>query len=133
MPDSRSRRRLHRVRVFRNRIQVAFENAKAQQELLQIAESRFASGDTPKLDVSQARANLANTHAAIPPLHNGLNQANNRLSLLIGATLQQFDATSTYGFVPSPQAQSSRACHATCCVVSLISAARSAKSPRRSL
>lgn len=90
------------IRVFQNRIQVASENANAQQELLRIAESKFKNGKTSKLDVSQANANLENTYATMPLLIDGLNQANNQLCVLLGTPPQNLDVTLAYKAVPAP-------------------------------
>lgn len=92
------------IRVFQNRIQVAMQNAQAQQLLLQIAESKFNNGKTSKLDVSQARASLGTAQATIPPLTDGLKQANNRLCLLLGSTPKDLNATQTFGAIPQSHA-----------------------------
>ena len=71
------------VRAYQQRILNANENIESQQMILQLAEIRFNSGLTSKLDVAQARYNLAQTKSALPILEIGLNYAINRLELLL--------------------------------------------------
>lgn len=72
------------VRTFEVLIDLATQNARVQEEGLQIAESRFRNGATSELDVAQATNLLESTRATIPTLQIGLQQARNGLSTLLG-------------------------------------------------
>ena len=72
------------IRTFEVLIEQTEQNAKLQQEGVDIAESRFRNGATSELDVAQARSLLETTRASIPPLQIGLHQARNALSTLLG-------------------------------------------------
>ncbi|HTU89944.1 MAG TPA: TolC family protein [Gemmataceae bacterium] len=74
------------LRTFQQRIAFANKNIEIQKGALEIAEARFGKGVATQLDVQQARANLAQTEALVPPLQIGLRQANNDLCLLLGLT-----------------------------------------------
>ncbi len=72
------------VRAYQQRIGYARSNAEAQRQSSQLTQDRYASGVSSKLDVVQARSNLASTEAVIPSLEIGLHQALNRLAVLLG-------------------------------------------------
>lgn len=72
------------IRSYQQRILCARLNAVAQREMLKLTKVRYESGIGSKLDVAQARSNLANTEAAIPPLEILLNSTINRLAVLLG-------------------------------------------------
>ncbi|MDR3534279.1 MAG: efflux transporter outer membrane subunit [Rhodopila sp.] len=72
------------MRTFQVLIQLARENASIQREGLQVAQSRFRSGATSELDVTQARTLLESTLADIPELQISLQRTNNALSVLLG-------------------------------------------------
>jgi NodT family efflux transporter outer membrane factor (OMF) lipoprotein len=72
------------IRTFEVFIELTVENAKVQEEGLEIAESRFRNGVTTELDVTQARTLLESTRASIPELQSGLRQAENAMSTLLG-------------------------------------------------
>jgi NodT family efflux transporter outer membrane factor (OMF) lipoprotein len=72
------------IRTFQQRIAYARKNAELQQGSLNIAEARLREGRATALDAEQARANLAQTEATIPPLVVSLRQAGNRLCTLLG-------------------------------------------------
>jgi NodT family efflux transporter outer membrane factor (OMF) lipoprotein len=72
------------VRTFQMRLSISRANLDAQQETYHIAQWRFQAGLTTQLDVEQARYNLEQTHSQIPTLQTGLEQAKNRLSVLLG-------------------------------------------------
>lgn len=72
------------IRGAQQRIVYARDNAEAQRESLAIAQDLFENGVNSKLDVAQARANLASTRAAIPTFEIALNRALNRLAVLLG-------------------------------------------------
>ena len=72
------------VRSFQARLSVEEANLAAQTETYNITQWRYQAGLTTELDVEQARYNLAQTRAAIPSLQTGLQQAKNRLAVLLG-------------------------------------------------
>ncbi len=72
------------VRTLQARIRYAGENVERQRKSLDLATTRFETGLSPRLDIEQARSNLANTEAEIPLLQIGLAQAIHRLAVLLG-------------------------------------------------
>ena len=91
------------IREMQQRIAYAGANAELQRESLALASDRFNNGVSSRLDVVQAESNLEATLATIPSLQKALNQALNRLAVLLGqdaGSLQaQFVAT---GPLPAP-------------------------------
>jgi NodT family efflux transporter outer membrane factor (OMF) lipoprotein len=59
---------------------------------LRLAEARLQDGKATALDVEQARANVAQTRASLPPLAIGIRQANDRLCVLLGLPPQNLVA-----------------------------------------
>lgn len=91
------------VRAAQKRIVYARDNAEIQRESLELARDSYESGVTSKLDVAQAAANLAVTLSTIPPLEISLNQAINRLAVLLGRDAGSLQAEfSRGGQVPTP-------------------------------
>lgn len=72
------------MRTFEQRLAFARQNVAIQQGSLKLAEDRFRDGVASELDVHQARSNLLQTEARIPPLEIGRRQAANRLCVLLG-------------------------------------------------
>lgn len=72
------------VRSFQNRIRVAEANVEAQQKTLQVVTDRFDLQLTNSLEVEQAKSNLAENRAQLPPFESGLQRAMNRLAVLTG-------------------------------------------------
>ncbi len=72
------------LRTFEERLQLAQKNVAAQRGSAGLAEQRFNKGVATELDMRQARSNLAQTEALIPPLEVGRRQAANRLCILLG-------------------------------------------------
>lgn len=72
------------IRTFEVQLELAEQNAKLQEEGLEIANSRFRNGATSELDPTQATTLLESTRATIPQLRTGLQQARNALSTLLG-------------------------------------------------
>ena len=72
------------IRTFEERLKVARDNVRIQEDSLRIAEVRFRAGAVTELDVTQAKALLRDTQSAIPVLQTGLRQAQNALSVLLG-------------------------------------------------
>lgn len=86
------------IRSFEDRLVFARANADLQQETLTLTEVRFRAGAVSELDVSTARATLANTRALIPDLENALRQTKLALCVLLARTPSNLDAELT----PSP-------------------------------
>lgn len=72
------------IRTLQNRIAIARENRKIQQESLRIAQARFRAGSTSERDVEQAKTVLYDTEATIPVLQQQLKQNKDALSVLLG-------------------------------------------------
>jgi NodT family efflux transporter outer membrane factor (OMF) lipoprotein len=72
------------VRTVQSRLTFAERNLAAQQEVYNITQWRAESGLATELDVQQARASLEQTRAQIPSLETNLQQAMNRLAVLLG-------------------------------------------------
>jgi len=91
------------VREYQNRLEYARQNIVIQKKALDLAQERYGSGLSSRLDVVQAQATLSITEAALPKQRTGRDQALNRLAVLLGVeagTLQhEFAATAD---IPSP-------------------------------
>jgi NodT family efflux transporter outer membrane factor (OMF) lipoprotein len=74
------------VRSLEERLVYARANATLQGETLTLTRTRFRAGAVSELDVSTARATLANTQALIPDLENALRQTTLALCVLLGRT-----------------------------------------------
>jgi NodT family efflux transporter outer membrane factor (OMF) lipoprotein len=72
------------LRAVQARIAIAEQNLDVQTETAQIASWRAQAGLTTVLDVEQAQTNVAQTRAQIPALRAALEQAKNRLAILLG-------------------------------------------------
>ncbi len=72
------------VRTYQERIHLAEQNIKLQQDTYGIAKARFDQGAVSELDVEQATATLAKTEAMVPGLRAQLRLANNQLCVLMG-------------------------------------------------
>jgi NodT family efflux transporter outer membrane factor (OMF) lipoprotein len=81
------------VRSFQTRLAVSKANLDAQTETYNITTWRFQAGLATQLDVEQARYSLEQTRAGIPSLQTGLEQAKNRLSVLLGQPPGSLDDT----------------------------------------
>lgn len=80
------------TRSFQTRLNIAQANRDAQAETYRLVLNRFEAGLAAQLEVEQARYILESTRAEIPSLNSGLEQAMNRLAVLIGkqpGTLKQ--------------------------------------------
>jgi NodT family efflux transporter outer membrane factor (OMF) lipoprotein len=74
------------ARTFQTRLDVAQANLQTQEETYLIVRARFESGLSSELPAQQALYNLSGTRAGIPDLESGLEQAKNRLAVLLGLT-----------------------------------------------
>ncbi len=72
------------VRTLQTRLDLARANVEAQKGAMRIAEARYTEGATTRLDVYQAKTNLAQTESVLPALEIALRQVNNRLCILCG-------------------------------------------------
>jgi NodT family efflux transporter outer membrane factor (OMF) lipoprotein len=72
------------LRSLQTRLAIAEANQNAQKETYEITQARYGSGLTSELDVEQAKYSLQETRSQIPPLTIGIQQAENRLAVLLG-------------------------------------------------
>jgi multidrug efflux system outer membrane protein len=72
------------VRTYQARLAVAEANLGAQNETYQLTLWRYQAGLSDELAVQQARYNLENTRSQIPTLRTGLEEAMNRIAVLLG-------------------------------------------------
>ncbi|MFH1977063.1 MAG: efflux transporter outer membrane subunit [Pseudomonadota bacterium] len=72
------------VRSFQARIEVAEKNLNIQDETYQLAQLLYQAGLSNEIAVHQAKYNLENTRSNIPTLRTGLEEAMNRLAVLMG-------------------------------------------------
>lgn len=72
------------ARTLQTQLAVAEANVKAQEETYNITQWRFEAGLTTALDVEQAKYNLEDTRSKIPTLRTSLEEAKNRLAVLLG-------------------------------------------------
>jgi NodT family efflux transporter outer membrane factor (OMF) lipoprotein len=72
------------VRSFQTRVSITEANLNKQEETYNITQWRFQAGLTTQLDVEQAKYNLEQTRSQIPTLQTKLEQARNRLAVLLG-------------------------------------------------
>jgi NodT family efflux transporter outer membrane factor (OMF) lipoprotein len=90
------------LRTFQDRMAIARQNIKLQEESLRIAQAKFDAGDVSELDVDQARSLLHNTIASVPALETSLQQTKNALALLLGDTPQEYNKLAgTVGAIPT--------------------------------
>ena len=72
------------ARTYQARLAVAEANLKAQQETCELTRWRYEAGLSDELALEQARYNLESTRSQIPTLRSGLEEAKNRLAVLLG-------------------------------------------------
>ncbi|MGZ8226102.1 MAG: efflux transporter outer membrane subunit [Methylococcaceae bacterium] len=80
------------IRGYQLRIVITETNLATQIETYDITRWRYEAGLTTQLDVDQAKLNMETTRALLPTLQVGLEQAKNRLAVLLGQppeTLQE--------------------------------------------
>ena len=80
------------VRTVEERIKLAKANIENQEESLALAQDRFDAGLVPRLDITQAETNLANTQALLPQLRQTRTAEVNRLATLIGGYSPKVEA-----------------------------------------
>jgi outer membrane protein, multidrug efflux system len=72
------------ARTYQARIAAMESNLKSQDETLQLTEWRYQAGLTDELAVQQAKYNRETTLSEIPPLRTSLEEAANRIAVLLG-------------------------------------------------
>ncbi len=72
------------ARTYQTQLAVNNANLEAQEETHDLTQARFLAGLSDELAVHQARYNLETTRARIPTLRTGLEEALNRLAVLLG-------------------------------------------------
>jgi len=72
------------VRTYQARLDAVRENLSAQQETYQLILFRNQAGLSDELAVQQARYNLESTRSQLPTLNTGLQEAMNRIAVLLG-------------------------------------------------
>jgi NodT family efflux transporter outer membrane factor (OMF) lipoprotein len=80
------------MRTLGARLAIARENAEIQKRSLHVTQARFQGGYVSELDVSQAKALLNETLAAVPRLKAGVQQARNGLAVLLGMPPGEVDS-----------------------------------------
>ena len=90
------------LRTFQDRLTIARENIKLQEESLRIAQAKLDAGDASELDVDQATSLLYSTRATVPALEISLQQTKNALALLLGESPQDFNKLAeNMGVIPT--------------------------------
>jgi NodT family efflux transporter outer membrane factor (OMF) lipoprotein len=74
------------LRSLQAHLAIADENIAAEADAAQLASWRMQAGLTTVLDLERAETDLSETRAQIPSLRAGLEEAKNRLAMLIGET-----------------------------------------------
>jgi len=72
------------IRAAQAQVKIAQDIIAADQKTLDIANERFQAGEAPRLDVTQAKAQLAQVQTKLPDLRSQLTQAEYNLDVLLG-------------------------------------------------
>ena len=72
------------ARAYQQRLAIAYDNIKVEQDVLDLTSNRFENGLGNDLDVQQAQALLDATGAQVPSLQTGFDQSVYSLSVLLG-------------------------------------------------
>jgi len=89
------------VRVLQARMDVVEKNIVLQDQTRELAQSLYDSGLSGGLEIQQAKYNLENTRSQVPVLRISLEEAKNRIALLLGeAPGSAHGALKTHGPVP---------------------------------
>ncbi|HEX9443886.1 MAG TPA: TolC family protein, partial [Candidatus Binatia bacterium] len=80
---------------FNDRIEIAANNLKSDQEILRIIEARFKEGAVSGLEVSQQRVEVNGLQAALAALNQQRTTTLNALAVLLGVAPQKFTAPNT--------------------------------------
>ena len=71
------------LRGFQNELAIVRQNIQAQQDTLDLTQSRFQAGIATDLDVARAEAQVQTTQAQVPTLRTQIQQAIHRLGVLL--------------------------------------------------
>jgi NodT family efflux transporter outer membrane factor (OMF) lipoprotein len=94
------------VRTYQERLRIARENIKAQQQTLKLTDIRFRNGEVSETDSQQAKSQYAQTRSQVPQLEIGLRQNLHALATLLGRPPSNLDELlGAGGPVPSAPAQ----------------------------
>ena len=94
------------IRTTQERIQIARDNVKRQEDGNRLAEERFNAGATSELDPTQVKSLLAQTRAELPSLDAQLRQAMYRLTFLLGEPPRDLlDELGEAGKIPNAPAE----------------------------
>jgi NodT family efflux transporter outer membrane factor (OMF) lipoprotein len=74
------------ARAFQERLSIARDNIRVEQQVLDLTTNRFENGLGSDLDVQQARALLNSTEAQVPSLQTGFDESVFHLAVLLGQT-----------------------------------------------
>jgi NodT family efflux transporter outer membrane factor (OMF) lipoprotein len=88
-------------RTLDQQLAFARANVKLQTDILNIANARFRGGQTSKLDVNQAQANLSATEMLIPQLEIAVRETTDRLCLLLGIPAEDLRDKLARGSIPA--------------------------------
>jgi NodT family efflux transporter outer membrane factor (OMF) lipoprotein len=80
------------VRSYQSQLLVAESNLKTQEETYNITRWRYQAGLTTGLDMENANKNLEQTRSQVPSLKSGLEQAENRIAVLLGSEPGSLDS-----------------------------------------
>jgi multidrug efflux system outer membrane protein len=72
------------ARAYQQRLSIAHDNIKVEQNVLDLTSNRFENGLGNDLDVEQAKALLDTTEAEVPSLQTGFDESVYQLSVLLG-------------------------------------------------
>ncbi|HPQ38370.1 MAG TPA: efflux transporter outer membrane subunit [Synergistaceae bacterium] len=72
------------LRTLQKRLLVAKKNLSLQLETVELLQSKYDSGLADELDLSQAKYTMEQTKSTIPPIRAGMEEAMNRLAILVG-------------------------------------------------
>lgn len=80
-----------KIRTYETQIKVTKANIEVQRMGLKIALSRFNAGQVSLVDVEQAKTELAQTQASLPPLVNNVQTQKDALAVLLGTIPNNVD------------------------------------------
>ncbi len=92
------------LRTLQKRLLVAEKNLGLQLETVELLQSRYDSGLADELDLSQAKYTMEQTKSTIPPIRTGIEEAMNRLAILVGEVPGSLlEELSGYRALPNPE------------------------------
>jgi NodT family efflux transporter outer membrane factor (OMF) lipoprotein len=90
------------IRTLQQRIGYLWENVRLQKEIVVLTEAKLKGGEISAIDTDQAKSDLAQFEAQIPPLEIAMRQQNDRLCVLLGVPV--CDLVPKLGPAPIPTA-----------------------------